>query len=235
MPVKIAVAGANGYVGRALCSEIEKNGKFEILRVTRENCERMKTGDYDILINAAMPAKRFWAKNHPEDDRRETVEKTREFYRGWKYKKFIQISSVSARCEADTIYGKHKAEAEAICNDGKSLIIRLSAMFNEDLPTGVLIDILKGNKVYVSGRSRYCFAARDFVAGWIVNRLDLEGVVEVGAKNTLSLHEIAEHLKKKVEFEGREELQEAIPSRPEFPDSREVLSFMDQMVKRGIK
>ena len=203
-----------------------------MIRVTRQNHDAMRDQAYDVLINSAMPAKRFWARNNPLEDYRETVEKTLGFFQGWKFKKFIHISSVSARCETDTVYGKHKAEAEKICNDGKSLIVRLSAMFSPDLSTGVLIDILKGTQLFVSGESRYCFCAKDFVAQWIAHHMELTGIVEVGAKNTLSLQEIADHLKKKINFEGRTELQEIISPRPDFPDAREVLAFMEQMAER---
>ncbi len=229
---KIAVAGANGYVGRALCAELEKKTGISLSRVTRENCAVMQAGEYDVLVNAAMPAKRFRAKNDPAGDFRETVQKTADFFYNWKFKKFVQVSSVSARCELDTVYGRHKAAAERICDDGQSLIFRLGAMFSDDLPTGVLIDILKGNKVYVGGETRFCFASRDFAAGWMAAHMDLTGIVEVGARNTVSLAEVARRAGRRIEFDGPVQLQEIVSPRPEFPDAAEVFGFMEVMKER---
>ena len=59
-----------------------------------------------------MPSKRFWAKNNPKLDYVETVEKTIFFCREFRFKKFIHISSVSARCQLNTIYGENKKKSE---------------------------------------------------------------------------------------------------------------------------
>ena len=59
-----------------------------------------------------MPSKRFWAKNNPDLDYTETVEKTDFFINNYTFKKFIQISSVSARCQLDTVYGLNKKKAK---------------------------------------------------------------------------------------------------------------------------
>ena len=66
-----------------------------------------------------------------------------------------------------------------------------------------------------------------------VGHLDREGIVEVGARNTLSLGEIARELGKKVEFEGAVEVQEILNPEPDFPDVREVLTFMKSREKAG--
>ena len=42
-----------------------------------------------------MPSGRFAAKNKPLDDFRETVQKTADLFYGWKFRRFVQISSVS--------------------------------------------------------------------------------------------------------------------------------------------
>ena len=65
--------------------------------VTRATYEEARALSYDVIVNAAMPAGRFWAKNNPERDFVETVEKTAKLLYGWRYTSFVQVSSVSAR------------------------------------------------------------------------------------------------------------------------------------------
>ena len=226
----VAVVGANGYVGRALCVAVENRPELELTRVTRADYERCSQREYDFLINAAMPSKRFWAKSNPGQDFLETVQKTAELLYGWKYRKFVQISSVSARCEPQSVYGRHKATAESLCGSD-ALIVRLSAMFSADLGKGALVDILAGKPVFVDASSRYPFASKTFAVDWVARNLGRTGVVEVGARNAVSLGEIARHLRRDVKFSGPVEDQSLANPDPGYPDANEVLAFMDAQAK----
>ncbi|MBI4128835.1 MAG: NAD(P)-dependent oxidoreductase, partial [Parcubacteria group bacterium] len=126
------------------------------------------------------------------------------------------------------VYGRHKAAAEKICNFNENLVVRLGSMYSPELTKGVLVDMLQGKKVFVDARSRYCFAPLDFIAGWIASHLDRSGVVEVGAKNSISLREVADHLHANVEFEGALDHQEIENPESDFPDARDVLGFLDR-------
>ncbi len=203
----VAVAGARGYVGSALCAALAQT-PHSVVQVTRESYAEMQKGEYDVLVNCAMPSARFFAKNNPEQDFIETVEKTADLLYGWKFKKFVQVSTVSARCQLDTVYGRHKAAAEKLCDFSGNLIVRLGAMYSAELKKGALMDIKQGKKVYVDAESRYCFTHLDFVAEWIAANVDKKGIIEVGARNAISLREIAEHLGTTVEFEGALDIQE---------------------------
>lgn len=225
--VSVAVVGARGYVGSALCVTLARDPSRSVSEVTRENYAQMQKHQFDILINCAMPSARFFAKNNPEQDFIETVEKTANLLYRWQFKKFVQISTVSARCQLDTIYGRHKAAAEKLCDFGDNLVVRLGSMYSPELRKGVLVDMRQGKKVYVDGESRYCFAPLDFVARWTATHLDRSGVVEVGARNAIALREIAEHLGTPVSFEGALDHQEIPSPEPDFPDARDVLAFLD--------
>src|SRR3989344_8976762 len=228
----VAVVGAKVYVGGALCAALAKDASYSVPQVARENYARMQNGEYDILVNCAMPSARFAAKNDPGHDFVETVQKTADLVYGWKYKKFVQISTVSSRCQLDTVYGRHKATAEKICGFDKNLICRLGPMYNQELKKGVLIDILQNKKVFVAGESRYCFSPVSFVADWIVSHLDYSGIIEVGGQNAITLKDVAEHLGKKIEFEGVIDHQEIENPAPEFPEAREVLKFFDSNLEK---
>lgn len=232
----VAVVGASGFVGAALCKALDKFPDLSAVRVTRENYLEMKGGKYDYVINAAMPSKRFWAKQNPQQDFSETVLKTADMIYGWNYGKFVQISTVSARCETETVYGRHKAAAEQLCMAPGNLILRLSAMFSPELSKGALIDILNRQKVFVSGESRYPFASLDFVACWIIAHLeDRAGILELGARNSLTLNEIAARMGETIEFEGPVENQEIQNPEKDFPDAKEVYVFLENMKGRHEK
>jgi nucleoside-diphosphate-sugar epimerase len=226
--IKVAVFGAKGFVGKKLCLALSAK-KYNVVPVTRDNYSEFIGKKYDVVINSAMPSARFWAKNNPEKDFKETVQKTADIFYGCQFDKFIQISTVSARCQLDTIYGRHKLAAENLCNFGENLVVRLSSIFGDELKKGVLIDMLKGQKVFLDGESRYSFTNVDFIAEYIASHLELSGVVEVGAYNTLRMVDIAKYLNKNIEFEGSLDIQEIKDPAPGFPDAKEVYSFLDKI------
>ena len=145
----------------------------------------------------------------------------------------MQLSSVSARCQLDTVYGRHKAAAEKLCAGVDSLIVRLGPMYGPGMKKGVLVDMLEGKKVYIDGSSRYAFAPTSFVASWIASNLGRSGLVEVGARDSLTLEEIAGHLGATVEFEGAVDHQEIQNPAADFPSARGVLAFLDARSKLG--
>jgi len=240
----VVVIGANGYIGSALCTALYKLNcvhPFDedkltyVIPVTRESYKEASEGNYHTIINCAMPGKRYWVNQNPEQDYVETVEKTKNLIKNWQYNKFIQISTVSARCDSDSVYGKHKLLAEELCKSIPNVLIyRLTSTYDSNLSRGVLTDILKG-KVYVSEESSYAFSSLDFVTNWIANHLDRSGIIELGAKNTIKLKEIVDYLRLNVEFEGRIENQEVMNPEEDFPDVRLVLPFMEHKLKEYVK
>lgn len=231
MPKRAAVVGATGFLGRVLTDYLQRHpDEWEVTAVTRENYTQAQPAEYDVVVNAAMPSRRFWAKQHPELDFIETVQKTSDLLNRWRFSRFIQISSVSARCERDTVYGRHKAAAEVLCERPDTLTIRLSNLYGSHMTKGALLDIKHDRPVYVSGESRYAFTDVHSAAGWVaamMTRTDCVGVSEYGARNTLALKDIAAHLHKNAQFSGPVELQEIQNPLPDFPDARQVLRFIN--------
>ena len=70
----IGLLGSNGFVGKNFTKILKK--KIQFLSITRENYKDYLKTSFDYLINAAMPSKRFWAKNNPDLDYKETVKNT---------------------------------------------------------------------------------------------------------------------------------------------------------------
>ncbi len=228
---RVAVIGSGGYIGSALFEKIQKNKKYNVSGVTRDNYSYFSKRSFDIVINAAMPAKRLWAEQNPEKDFIETVKKTADLVYTWKYKKFVQISTISARSELDKVYGRNKAAAENISLFDKNLIVRLTSTFGDTLSKGAVIDILNERKVWVDSKSKYSFASLDFVTDWIASNLERKGIIEVGAKNALSLERIVKHLGVVVPFQGKVDHQIVQNPLPEFPDAREILKYLKKRIK----
>lgn len=240
--ISVALIGANGYVGQEIKKKLQEREDIELTCVTRKSYRIYRNKAYDILINSAMPSRRPWAQENPGLDFIESVEKTANLVYGWRYKKFIQISTLSARCEPHIVYGRHRAMAEKLVESPNNLIIRLTAMYSPNISKGALFDMLQGNKVHLTEDSRFAFTALKFVGEWIAENLDNEtGVIELGAKNSITLRQIADALELTPEFGEKFDCQEiqypfkvGCPYK-EFPDATEVIQFMKSMLKRKEK
>jgi len=227
---KVAVFGARGFVGSEISKSLKEKG-YDVFEVTRENFEESLGKEFDYVINAACSGARFKANQNPLWDFKETIEKTARIFYEAKFGKFIQVSSVSSRCQHDVPYGRNRLAAENMVNDGNSLIIRFGPMFGPTLKRGALIDMAAGSKIYFDGDSKYAFSPVKFNADWIARNLDRKGVWEVGAKNSISLKDLAKELGVKIEFEGPVNHQEIETIEEDYPDSREVIDFMKKIME----
>ena len=197
----VGVLGSKGFVG----SSVYRHIKFKKISINRNNFLDFKKKKFDILINCAMPSKRFWAKKNPKLDFKETVLKTKYFIENYNYKKFIHISSISARCEKDTTYGKNKKASELLVKKIKNyLIVRLGPMYGKKLTKGVLIDMINNKTVYRSKNSKYSFTSVDWVGKWIAKNLFIKNkTIEIGSKNYIKLGKLAKKINSKSKFIGK--------------------------------
>ncbi len=233
MSFDVAVVGAGGYVGRGVVRALREHAEVTgVTEVTRDTYQDARRGSYDVVVNAAMPAARFRAAQDPLWDFEETVRKTADLLAGWNAGKLVQVSSISARTQRDTVYGRHKAAAEALCRPERDLVVRLGPMYSPDLEKGVLVDLLAGRKVWVDASSRYGFAPRDWVAGWIAAHLDRSGVVEVGGRDAIALGGLAARVGADSELEGAVDHQE-FHGPPEWPAAQEVVAFLEAWRRAG--
>ena len=223
----IALIGVNGFVAHSINKYLEKNKKISLTQVNRENYEVSRLAKhYDIIINAAMPSKRFWARNNPYKDFLETVEKTFNIVNNWNSSKIIQISSISARSQLNTTYGRHKAAAETLVNNKNNLIVRLGPMYGNTLNKGVLIDMKNDKTVFVSKESKYCFAPVDWVGEWVSINIHKSGIVDLGGKNAIKLDKIAQAIGSKSIFNGPTDHQIVSKEIKDAPEARNVIDFL---------
>ena len=223
----IALIGANGFVGKSIKRYLLKNKNISLTSVIRENYEDKRKGNhFDIIINAAMPSKRFWAKQNPHKDFHETVEKTFKISNDWKSTKIIQISSLSARSQLNTTYGRHKLAAEKLIDNKSNLILRLGPMYGKSLNKGVLIDMKNNDPIYVSKESLYSFAPVNWVGEWISENMQLCGVIDLGANNAIKLKEVAKRIGSKSTFTGPIDNQIISKRIKNGPEAENVIDFI---------
>lgn len=222
---KIGIIGSNGFLGKTLC-KISKNYEYEIIEITKTDYEHQKPKNYDILINAATPSKKFWAFENSYLDFQKTVSLTADIVYNWNYEKLIQISSISAEdYKNNHPYSINKKSAEIISSYKNSLIVRLGALYGEGLSKGPLFDLLNSNQLFVDINSEYNYINTDFVSKWIFQNNDRFGVVELGSYDTISLLEIAKNLDLNVNSSGRLEKNFSPKVEPDMPSAKEVLQF----------
>lgn len=186
-----------GYIGSAL---FRKLPDWKV--ATRATWKDFIGEKFDVIINCACPASRYRAAQNPQWDFNETVQKTFDFYTLFDYRKFIQISSISARSQRDTFYGRSKLAAESLIDQSKHLIVRLTSTYDDSLSKGVIYDIIHDNPIYLSTNSCYNFASLDYVAQCIVNNLDKTGLGEIGGRDSITLKDLCGMVDYKGEFKS---------------------------------
>jgi len=231
---KIAVIGSNGFVGSEISKQIEKLENFSLIPVIRGDDLKDAIESADIIIHSANPAKRFFAENNPEEDFFETVEKTANIKSLICNKPLILISSISARTQLDTTYGRHRRCCELIVDPEKSLIIRLGPMYGTDKSIGALNDIINNRKVYVASKTEYAFVNVEYNANKIATLASdshVKGIMEIGSKNGISLNSLKNILGSTSTFEGKDDTQIPISPPEDAPDVNEVISFAKSIMK----
>lgn len=231
--MRVAVIGGRGFFGTALSKAAHASLGFDVTVVTRQSYDaEVLNGGFDVVFNSAMPSGRFWAETNPSDDFRETVLKTFNVLTDFAPAKVVQISSVSARCQLNKIYGRHKRAAEALVDDGRNLVVRLGPLYGEELTKGVLIDLVNDKAVYVSGGSNYAFTPIDWAAKTIIDSVSESGIIEVGANGAVMLQDLASALGSRSTFVGEYDHQVFADS-VGAPAANEVVAFAHALKALG--
>lgn len=226
----IAVLGEYGFVGKKVCEVFSELG-IEFLGVNRNTfSQATENNNFSTIINCAMPSGRFFANNNPLKDFSETVYKTASVKYYFPRSKIVQISSISASVQVNTIYGKHKKLAEEILAED-DLIIRLGPLYDKSLSKGALIDIINNRTVYVSGKSLYGFTPLNWVCNFIGKNLHQTGIIELGASGSVCLQELADILGSKSEFVGFRDDQIFEGIFDDQPHATDVIAFCNSLLE----
>lgn len=233
--IKIAVIGAGGFVGSAILKEAGSRKVFNCISVFRHDDMDEKIRDADFVIHSANSSKRFRASVYPEIDFEESVEKTRRIVQLVKHQKLILISSISARSQIDTVYGRHRKMCEDLVDQNNGLIIRLGPMFSANKLDGALFDMIENRPVYVSASTKYAFVPVEYNARKILDSIAKYGIIEIGAKDSISLGDLKKTLNSSSEFIGVDDTQEPINPPEDAPSSYDVVAFAQAQINLRTK
>jgi len=231
----IAVFGCDGYVGHAICKEIESLNKFNLFKLNRKNFIDYQKNKFDIIIHSANPAKRYFANNNPLIDYKESVEKTNFILKNYKYENIITISSLSVLFEPNTFYAKNRAQVEknTLLNKGK--VVRLGPMFGGNPRKSTLQDIIDDKNIFFSNKTKYGYCNVNWVAKNIVNRIDsLEDINNISAKNYITLEEIANSIFSTSNF-GNKIDDQYLKNTGTGPDAYDVIEYAKKCKKNNLK
>lgn len=231
MSKRLALIGASGFVGSALKKALTEQAEYEIIPVTRKDYENHKNEKFDLVIHTAMPSRRWWALNNPLEDFEASVGLTADIVYNWNYEKLVIISSVSARVQRDHPYGRHKhlAELLALDTNPNNLVFRLGGLYGEGLDKGVIFDMINGNQVFMTKDSAFNYIDTYEASRLIVKRLNRTGIIDIGAKDIISIGEIADHFNLEVDFGDRKELQDTQSPEEDYPMAGEVLDYIENL------
>jgi len=228
----VAVVGAGGFVGQSIAREVASNPNYRLVPVLRgQNLAEAVLG-CEVVVHAANPAGRFAANRDPQRDYRETVEKTARILETAKGRKCILVSSLSCRTQASTPYGKNRLECERLALDAGATVVRLGPMYGGTRVKDTLHDILAGRPVFVAESTRYGYVDVAWAGAKLLQFVDvMASTYEVGARNSISLGEIASRFCSASTFSGPDDTQIALGC-DEGPDAKEVLSFAEKEMLR---
>ena len=97
---------------------------------------------------------------------------------------------------------------------------------------GALFDVLNRNHLYVDIASAYNYIDVDVAAKYIISNVNTNGILNVGARDTISLLEISKFAQTNPTYEGRLERISFDVCNESLPGAKDVLSFVAIQKKR---
>jgi nucleoside-diphosphate-sugar epimerase len=228
----VAVIGAAGFVGSQIANYVTKSQEYELVPLVRGDDLSAGIKRSDIVVHAANSAKRFYAETNPYEDFLENVEKTARISEYARHARLILVSSISARTQLDTVYGRNRRSCELIVGNMNSLIVRLGPMFGAGKSVGALSDLLENRKVYVAGSTRYAYVDVGYNAKKITSYLgdeELLGCIELGAKTGICLRELRDVIGSTSLFEGQDDTQIPVPPPADAPGVEDVIAYVGSL------
>ena len=228
----VAVIGAGGFVGRSIAREVANSADCRLVPVLRGQNLAEAVRECGVVVHAANPAGRFQANHDPQRDYQETVEKTSRILDIAKGRKCILVSSLSCRTQESTPYGRNRLECERLALDAGAVVVRFGPMYGGTRVKDTLHDILAGRPVFVAESTRYGYVDVAWAGAKLLQFVDANAsTYEIGARNSISLGEIASRFCSASTFSGPDDTQIALDC-DEGPDAEEVLSFAEKEMLR---
>jgi nucleoside-diphosphate-sugar epimerase len=227
--MKIALLGPEGYVGSSIYEKI-KNHK--VTPITRNTVMSGIDKNLDLVIHSANPAKRYLANKDPMKDFKETIEKTKTIINDFKGVPIILISSISCRTQKDTPYGLHRLACEDLILKSGGTVFRLGPLFGGNREKDIIHDIANNKPVYHSKKTKYAYCNVNWAAQYISENLSIgSGTYEIGARNVVTLEELAEAVGSSSTFENKADDQYPLGF-SDGPDAYEAVEYITSLKNR---
>lgn len=154
--MKNALIGFSGFVGSTLLRQTHFDSLYR-----STNIHEIESGQFDLVVCAGAPAKKWLANRNPEDDRNK-IKSLINHLKKIKCSKFILISTVDVfnkpqNVDESTIiqeeglhpYGLHRRLLEKFVEENfqNHLIVRLPGLVGPDLRKNVIFDFLNRNNL----------------------------------------------------------------------------------------
>lgn len=221
-PVKVAIIGAQGFVGSAFVRHLKgKKQIAQLTEITRASYANHIGERHDVVIHCAGNSRKYFAEDRPFEEFDSSVGIVARSLGDFPAPLQVLISSVdvyrelssplttveSATMQAvsDSHYGFHKFMAEEMVRHHAEsfLIFRLAGMVGAGLKKNPVFDLLNSQPLRIHPASKYQYLRTDDVAG-ICWEMVMQGVrnetFNVCGDGAISIKEIAELLKKPMDL-----------------------------------
>ena len=229
---RVILYGYKGFVG----SEITKCFKgtiYNVIGINRETFSKFSFAESegDVVIHCANSARRFYVNNNSQLDLNESTSRTKEILRRHPNSKKILISTISCRTEKDTSYGTNRLTAEDLWLKEGGMVIRLGPMYGGSRTKDTLNDIISNRHVFVARKTKYSYSHVEWNAKYIrkivEQKLFSNRIIEIGARNTISLQEIAEQFESTSTFSGK--IDDQCPEGcADGPNAYDVIEYIEK-------
>ncbi|MBU1853972.1 MAG: hypothetical protein KJ957_08030 [Candidatus Omnitrophica bacterium] len=215
--VKVAVLGADGFLGAAIFTVLSDH--YDTEAITRSNYYEKCGKKFDLFVNANGNSRRYWANSNAYKDFEASTISVYQTMSDFTVGYYVYISSsdvYASHCDKlSTVegaaifpeklcsYGFHKYLSELIVKKHaeKYLILRNSAMVGENMKKGPLWDALCGEPLFVTLDTKLQFISTRAV-GDIIVKLFEGGVhndtFNAGGSGTFSFAQAEDILQKKL-------------------------------------
>lgn len=230
--MKIAIIGANGFVGKNLVKIFKKKHSVtEIFRKTKFTKLKKK---FDIIIHSANSSKKYEATKYPLRDFKNSVGLTKKIVDNFGDKKIILISTISVKNEKNIYsYNRKKCEDLILKKNKNNIIFRLSVLFNFTSKRGILYDLIRGKKIYLNKDILINPVTIEEVAKYILDNIrSRKRIHEIGSIDKFRLNTLKKILGSKSKF-GTKKIKLTSQKNDLIKfNSQKLINQMKKMIKK---